>query len=81
VWRSGALLVMRRGARLPERCIRCGALLLVSVAVCGAGVITTGLAVQIAVAKKLDEEHLWIEKLGPRFLARLPEAPEALRGV
>jgi hypothetical protein len=56
-------------------------LLLVSVAVAFAGVLTTGLAVQIAVAKKIDDEHLWIEKLGARFLARLPEAPEALREV
>lgn len=160
VWRAGPILVMRRQARLPTRCVRCGelaatrvrkvltwlappyylallihvlvyigvaaialqrveleiplcawhrrrrrrwmgigvalmvaavalvavdlllrwhpGLLLVAVGVFGIGLITTGLHLQVVVPRKIDDEHIWLEKVCPEYLDRLPDAPDHL---
>jgi hypothetical protein len=78
-WRDGKLLMVRKGAILPDRCLKCNEPAEGYQFKSGFGLFSAGLIVgmvgsRVLVPARIDRHFIWLSKVSPLYLATFPDA-------
>lgn len=66
---------MRKDGVLPDRCVRCNALLVVSILIFMGDLLFAVAISRPVTPARIDDQYVWLRKIHPEYLADLPWKP------